>query len=242
TNFFLNWSDFEKFEFNLPLLEEQERLAKILWKIEEIKKQNTEIINSLSSYIDISFNELLNKNELCSLDYYCNNIKNSHTKNQIFNVAIDLDCIVPFAGDISFFKYEITEKSSYNKFEKNDIIFGKLRPYLGKYWISNTNGICNGEIMIFKANIKTAISGFLYLIISSKKFIEYNNKLSYGTKMPRTSWKIASKFKCPLLTIEEQDHYYKKISQIIEIQSFTRDKIKVLNNLQKQILREAFNV
>lgn len=37
TNFFLNWSDFEKYEFNLPSIEEQKKLVDLLWSFQETK-------------------------------------------------------------------------------------------------------------------------------------------------------------------------------------------------------------
>lgn len=38
TNFFLNWKDFANYEFDLPSIEEQKKLAKILWAAEDLKK------------------------------------------------------------------------------------------------------------------------------------------------------------------------------------------------------------
>lgn len=38
TNFFLNWSDFEKYEFELPDIETQKELAEVLWAINDTRK------------------------------------------------------------------------------------------------------------------------------------------------------------------------------------------------------------
>ena len=40
--------------------------------------------------------------------------------------------------------------SAVTLFEKGDVLFGKLRPYLEKYWEAEFDGKCTGEILAFK--------------------------------------------------------------------------------------------
>ena len=46
------------------------------------------------------------------------------------------------------------QKSTKNVFKKGDILFGKLRPYLRKYWMADFNGVCSSEIWVLKTNNK----------------------------------------------------------------------------------------
>ncbi|WEV42429.1 restriction endonuclease subunit S [Bifidobacterium sp. ESL0682] len=76
--------------------------------------------------------------------------------------------------------------SSTSVFRKNDVLFGRLRPYLHKWWLATENGVKSGEIWAFTSN--ELIPYFLYGIIQSRAFLTVAEQSS-GTKMPRADWK-----------------------------------------------------
>lgn len=86
-------------------------------------------------------------------------------------------------------------KSQKSIFEKGDVLFGKLRPYLRKYLLADFNGVCTTEIWVLKSE-KEISNRFLYQLVQSDKIIESAN-LSIGTKMPRAEWKTVSETKIP---------------------------------------------
>jgi len=50
TNPYLNWSDFAKFQFRLPPLDEQKRLADLLWSIDEAIKKKGKYVRVLQLF------------------------------------------------------------------------------------------------------------------------------------------------------------------------------------------------
>lgn len=70
----------------------------------------------------------------------------------------------------------------------NDILIGNIRPYLKKIWQADNNGGTNGDVVVirkqeeFKEKIQDR---FLFHILSSEKFFEYDMKYAKGAKMPR---------------------------------------------------------
>ena len=89
-------------------------------------------------------------------------------------------------------------------FKKGDVLFGKLRPYLEKYYQAEFNGKCTGEILAFKP--ERIASRFLFYCVGSRWFIERCNTLAYGAKMPRVSWQTQlSQFNIPLPPRPEQE-------------------------------------
>lgn len=75
-------------------------------------------------------------------------------------------------------------------FSKRDVLLGKLRPYLRKYFFSDFDGVCSTEIWVLKS--KHSIEPeFVFYHAQSDKIIEAAN-LSTGTKMPRAEWKTVS--------------------------------------------------
>ena len=102
------------------------------------------------------------------------------------------------------------QKSTKNVFKKGDILFGKLRPYLRKYWMADFNGVCSSEIWVLKTNNKICINEFLFRLVSSNRFIQRAN-VSIGSKMPRADWNFVSISPFALPPIAEQ----KKIAEIL---------------------------
>jgi type I restriction enzyme, S subunit len=78
-----------------------------------------------------------------------------------------------------------TQESIKNKFFKGQILYGKLRPYLRKYWKAEFDGLCSSEIWVLIG--KKISNNFLYYIVQGSYFNEIAN-ISTGSKMPRADW------------------------------------------------------
>jgi len=119
--------------------------------------------------------------------------------------------------------------STKNLFDKGDILFGKLRPYLRKFYLADFNGVCSTEILVIK-NKNNIFNSFLFKIIQTEEFIEHSVSKVFGTKMPRTSWDILKEFNLSLPPLNEQ-------KQIAEILSTTDEKLEILRD-KKESFKE----
>src|SRR5437016_1599547 len=63
---------------------------------------------------------------------------------------LELEDIEPIAGRIIRRRNTLEVKSTVTLFRKGDVLFGKLRPYLEKYYQAEFDGYCTGEILAFK--------------------------------------------------------------------------------------------
>lgn len=88
-------------------------------------------------------------------------------------------------------------------FEKGDVLFGKLRPYLKNWLLADSSGIAVGDFWILRP--AEATSGFIYALIQTEAFGNIANQ-SAGSKMPRSDWKLvsSSEFMIPSDTEEQQ--------------------------------------
>ena len=84
-------------------------------------------------------------------------------------------------------------KSAKSRFEKGDILFGKLRPYFHKVGIAPVDGVCSTDIVVI-APKSPDWSAFVSATVSSDPFVSYTDQTSTGTRMPRTSWKTMGQF------------------------------------------------
>lgn len=78
-------------------------------------------------------------------------------------------------------------------FEKEQVLFGKLRPYFHKVGIAPVDGVCSTDIVVLGPSEPEWWS-FLALVASSVEFVAYTDQGSTGTKMPRTSWPEMSRY------------------------------------------------
>ena len=58
TNFFLNWSDFERYEFELPSIEKQRQLTEILWAAQNTKLAYLELLRQTDELVKSQFIEM----------------------------------------------------------------------------------------------------------------------------------------------------------------------------------------
>lgn len=116
--------------------------------------------------------------------------------------CIELESLSQETGKILKTFNSLEQKSIKNKFLKNEVLFGKLRPYLKKYWFSSFEGVCSSEIWVL--NSKNNVNKFIYYIIQGEKFISLANTTS-GTKMPRADWSLMQNEYFSIPNLQEQE-------------------------------------
>ncbi|HLV42226.1 MAG TPA: restriction endonuclease subunit S, partial [Brumimicrobium sp.] len=99
------------------------------------------------------------------------------------------------------------------RFRPKDILFGKLRPYLAKVWLSNFDGQAVGDFYVFRSK-QDVIPEFAKYRILDSSFIEVTNSSTYGSKMPRVSWEFIADLPIAFPKIQEQE----SIVQHIEVE------------------------
>ena len=127
-------------------------------------------------------------------------------------------------------------------FRKGDILFGKLRPYLRKYWRAEFSGTASSEFIILKGSSLNL--NFLFWAIQSDSFINDVDSSTYGSKMPRASWEYIKNIKLPFPeSIEEQakiaDFLDKKVAQLDSVKSLLEEQIKTLEDYRQSLIYET---
>ncbi|WP_082672527.1 restriction endonuclease subunit S [Luteimonas abyssi] len=104
-----------------------------------------------------------------------------------------------------------------NKFEfrKGEVLFGKLRPYFHKVGVAAIDGVCSTDILVIDAK-DARWFGFVLGHLSSKKFVEYTNAGSTGTRMPRTSWSEMARYEFALPPAPVAEAFNKIVGPWIE--------------------------
>lgn len=128
------------------------------------------------------------------------------------------------------------------EFETDDILFGKLRPYLAKVYKAEFRGQSVGDIYVFRGKI-TQTSGFLKYLLLSYPFISVVDGSTYGAKMPRANWDFISHMILPCPPIKEQEviasYLDYKVGQIDTAISEKEQMLDDLKAYRSAIISEA---
>jgi type I restriction enzyme S subunit len=88
-------------------------------------------------------------------------------------------------------------------FKRGDVLFGKLRAYLRKYWLATQDGVCSTELWALVPQPSRLLPEFLFQIVRTGEFIEAAS-LAYGTHMPRSDWNVVKALEIRLPGLPEQ--------------------------------------
>jgi len=95
-----------------------------------------------------------------------------------------------------------TSEGQSNIYEPEDVLFGKLRPYLAKVLSAKEHGICTGELLVLRP--KDVSQDYLFRYMLARDFISIVDSSTYGAKMPRASWDFIGDLPVLLPTEAEQ--------------------------------------
>ena len=101
-------------------------------------------------------------------------------------------------------------ESSKLVFKQGDLLFGKLRPYFHKAGIAPIDGVCSTDIVVMSPEHPDSY-GYVLSHVSSASFVDYSDASSTGTRMPRTSWKVMSKYRIAIPPI----HIVKSFNDLV---------------------------
>jgi type I restriction enzyme S subunit len=88
-------------------------------------------------------------------------------------------------------------------FNKGDILFGKLRPYLAKAYLAESSGEAVGDFHVMRPAEEIDGRFFQYQILN-RIFIAIVDGSTYGSKMPRVGWEFLGGMKVATPQCTEQ--------------------------------------
>lgn len=105
-------------------------------------------------------------------------------------------------------------KSTKNRFDAGDVLYGKLRPYLSKVTFAKEAGVCTTEIVPIKPN--DAVNGrYLFHWLRHPKFLNYVTEVSHGVNMPRLGTDAGQQAPFVLAPKNEQKRIADKLDTVL---------------------------
>lgn len=129
------------------------------------------------------------------------------------------------------FSDKIPNTDSAIAFSPNDILIGNIRPYLKKIWLADKSGGASGDVVIIRICTNDLQPMYLYKVLASDQFFEYDNTYTKGAKMPRGDKNAIAKFIVPLPPLSLQRLFAQRIEQIEREKSEVQKSIQDLETL-----------
>jgi type I restriction enzyme, S subunit len=125
-------------------------------------------------------------------------------------------------------------KSQTVRVPKNYFMYGKLRPYLNKYWYNGTDNdsiICSSEFFVF--SIKDSFNRLYFQYVLSSSIIQKQiANITSGVRMPRINESFFKDLQIPLPPPEIQ-------TQIVNHITTQKEQIKNLRQQAEKLRKQA---
>src|SRR5690625_1540486 len=120
-------------------------------------------------------------------------------------------------------------------FDKGDILFGKLRPYLAKAWLADRAGIAVGDFFIIRTDLNEIDPEYLQKYLLTPSCLDFLNSTTIGAKMPRISWNVFSVLRVPVPPLGEQEAIVSILNaEITKIDSLIKEAEKTIDLMKER--------
>ncbi|MEC0766211.1 restriction endonuclease subunit S [Bacillus atrophaeus] len=135
-------------------------------------------------------------------------------------------------------------KSKKVVFKKNDVLYGKLRPYLNKHAHVEFDGVASTDILVYR-NKNIRANKLLNMYLWLPQVLQYANENSNGINLPRVSPKAMDNMHFPLPPLSEQKRIAEKVerflSKIEEAKQLIEEAKETFELRRAAILDKAFH-
>ena len=230
-------TDIARIQIPVPSEEIQSRVVSELDKINELIRLKKEQLSDYDKLAQSLFYEMFGdpvENEkrwevkkLCEVSIYPN--KRIALSDITSYEYVGVETLVKNKGGVLFSK-ELPNAENAIEFIENDILIGNIRPYLKKIWKSDRHGGASGDVVVIRISdsMKEYLNPvYLFKLLSTDEFFEYDNANTHGAKMPRGDRKAIGEFTIQIPSKHLQQTFAQGIELIeqqkAEIQSTIAD-------------------
>jgi len=249
TNFFLNWSDFEKYEFDLPVIEEQRKLCEMMWAFEDTKTAYKQLLQKTDDLVKSQFIEMFGDPYENNMDWPMMRLsvvaKVDGTMTKEYEKYADyphigIDSIEKNTGVLSGYRTVKQDNVISPKyyFGPQHILYSKIRPALNKVAVPDFEGLCSADCYPLLPIGGFCERKFLAHVLRSEYFLSYILSFSVRSQMPKVNRKQLEGFTFPCPPIELQRQFVTIIEQSDKSKFELKQAIADIDNLMKTFMTQ----
>lgn len=134
---------------------------------------------------------------------------------------------------------KLPDTGSFTRFQKGDILFSNIRPYLKKVWQAEFDGAASNDVIVFRA-LNGFDFHFVSQIIKSDRFIAHAMAGAKGVKMPRGDKNMMMDYLVCIPSLAEQGRIATCLSALDEMLAATNGKLEQLKAYKKGLMQKLF--
>ena len=251
----VNWGTLKNLEFELPSLEKQRKLAKILWAAEETKQAYKKLLQKTDDMVKAKFEEMFKEyprerfGNLCSTHArigWQRLTKEEFLDEGDYYLVTGWD-IMP-DHTVSFEKCKYVTKDRYEQdqkliLKKNDVLLTKDGT-LGKVAIikeMDKPATLNGHIFVIRPKDDRIIPDLLIGIFTSNDFISQMENNKTGSTIVGITQKAILEFQIPFAPVEVQQRFVDFMYQIDKSKQQLQKSLDSLNAMMRALVNQSFN-
>ena len=102
------------------------------------------------------------------------------------------------------------------RFNRGEILFGKIRPYFHKVGVAPVDGVASSDAIVIVPS-EAVHFGAVVCCVSSEDFVLHATQTSQGTKMPRANWDVLTKYPLPIPDAPLLEQFNGAIRPIVDL-------------------------
>lgn len=143
--------------------------------------------------------------KLRRLKFLASNVTSQTNTKANHEIYLALEHVESWTGIARPLEGEVEFASAVKRFVMDDVLFGKLRPYLAKVTRANRAGVCVSEFLVLRSRREIMLPAYLEQLLRCKRVINLINSSTDGAKMPRADWTFIGNVRLPFPSLDEQE-------------------------------------
>lgn len=178
--------------------------------------------------------------ELRRLKFLASNTTNQTTTKASDEIYLALEHVQSWTGVARPLEGEVEFASTVKRFVADDVLFGKLRPYLAKVTRAHRAGVCVSEFLVLRSRKELILPVYLEQLLRCKRVIDLINSSTAGAKMPRADWTFIGNVRLPIPRQDEQEailsHILRETKDLDEAIARTEEEIKLIREYRDRLI------
>jgi type I restriction enzyme S subunit len=231
-------SDLGRLLVPYPAPEEQRRIASGLWAIDDRIDINWRLIKTIERSLRARYSKLIYEHadtgHIDTIASLVSSVKTKAARRHATLPYIGLEHMPQFHIFLGEWGCALDSKTATRAFLSGDVLFGRIRPYLGKVGLALTSGVCAQSVEVLRPT-EDGLREFVLLLLASPEVINYADQVSTGTTMPQAPWDAVEAFEVVVPPRRAIDNFSAVARPLIERASNAVREVRVLTALRERL-------
>lgn len=255
TRYNLSKSNFLKAEIAFPSLPEQQKIAECLSSVDDLIQAEADQLQALKDHKKGLMQQLFPQEGETTPKLRFPGFEGEWEEKKLGEVCnvVDDKCDI---GSLTIVTYISTENmlqdfegvkiasklpnsGSFTRFNKGDILFSNIRPYLKKVWQAVFDGAASNDVIVFRT-LDGYDRFFVSQVIKSDRFIAHSMSGAKGVKMPRGDKKMMLDYLFSIPSLPEQQKIAECLSSLDEGIAAQQRKVEALKEHKRGLMQKLF--